>query len=122
MTSKRINLVECVRLALGDMGVSSVSVVNAINGVLAEAEKAGHKAKLGAGSVSKKAYKVVESNSITWALPRCVVTTFDAWHSKIEAADKVAPMTGAIAIPELFKEWLLKFKTPVETPADKVEA
>lgn len=116
MNSKRLNLCTSVRLALSNMGVSTVAVVNAINGVIGQAKCTKHVAKLGAGSVTKKTYGVTESESKKWELPKCIVTTFDAWHSKIEAADKVAPMTEALVIPEMFKDWLLKFKTSEPTP------
>jgi hypothetical protein len=114
MTSKRLNLVVSVRLALIDMGVSSVRVVNAINGVIGEAKLEKHTSKLGAGTVSKRGYSVTEAENKKWVLPRCIVTTFDSWHSAIERADKIAPMTEATAIPVLFHEWLKKFGATTE--------
>lgn len=120
ISSKRLNLIPCVREALVAMGISSVQVVNAINGILEEAKRTKHVAKLGAGRVTKKAYSVTESESSTWQLPKCIVTTFDAWHSKLEAADKVAPMTEAVPIPVVFHDWLNKFK--VEQPKEEQPA
>lgn len=119
-----MNLCAPVRVALGKMGVSTVIVINAINGVLGQATldkrgelKAGRTTK---GSESKPSvYKVTESGNV-WTTPACVVTRFDTWHGKIEAANKYSPF-DCVSIPEEFEAWLIKLKSsmPVgnEAPA-----
>lgn len=120
--AKRLNLCDCVRLSVLQMGVSTVAVVNAINGVIGEAKLAKPaELKMGAGRVTKSKYNVSGSVSLKWQLPKCVVTTFDAWHSAIEKADKVAPMTEPVPIPKMFHEWLLKFKTTGADEEPEVE-
>lgn len=106
---KRLNLIDCVRAALIEQGLSTVAVVNAVNAELGRLECESKKAKLGQGSVTKKAYKV--SNTITEKYSGAITMPllFDAWHCKLEACNKVAAIPG-ITIPEIFQEWLGKMK------------
>ena len=129
ITAKRLSLCPCVRMALEDLSISTVSVVNAINGVLAKSKlvdgsfEAGLKdGKTTKGTKEKDpVYKVWESSKAQWTLPVCVVTRFDTWHCMIEKASKYA-FIGKIQLPDEFLPWLLKFQSlpnPQAEPAHK---
>lgn len=113
--AKRINLVEPVRTALEDAGISTVLVVSAINAALGELDKTKEEHKTGAGRVTKTDYKVSESVTLGWMGKRTAPLEFDAWHSAIEKAHKIASF-DTIAIPAMFTVWLQKMHKPV-TPA-----
>jgi len=104
---KRLNLISCVRTALEVRGISTVAVVNAVNAELGRLEKLSSQQKLGTGSVTKKAYKV--TNTVTEKFTGAITAPlhFDAWHCKLEAANKLAEIP-TIEIPTLYTPWLEK--------------
>jgi hypothetical protein len=124
---ERINLVSPVRVALVEAGVSSVLVVSAVNAALGELEMVRRSERTGSGTVSKSNYSVSISISERFTGKRTMPLLFDAWHSKIEAANKVAAF-DRVAIPSTFEDWLAKFRkpametTPAQAPAEMVVA
>lgn len=119
MQAKRINLILPVRQALIDAGISTVRVVNAVNAELGALEATGGTLKLGSGTVTKKAYRVTETVSTKFEGRKTVPLVFDAWHSKLEAAFKVARFE-TVGLPVVCKEWLEKMKaTPEEQEKEK---
>ena len=117
---KRINLVSCVRAALIEQGISTVKVVDAVNSAIGGLEAIKATDKLGAGSVTKKAYKVTHAVSTQYGGKITMPLLFDAWHSKIEAACKVA-VFDTVGIPAVFKDWLAKMAKTEKTEADVEE-
>lgn len=110
---KRINLIACVRSALTAAGLSTVKVVNAVNAALGQLELQGKSDKLGVGSVTKKAYKVTNTVTMKYSGAISMPLLFDAWHCKLEAANKIAEIP-AITIPEVFMEWLGAMKSEAD--------
>ena len=110
----RLNYCVAVLNALHAMGVSSVKVVNAVNGVVAKAEVIKHDATLGAPTVTKETKKresvtrYVSSEKMTVEAPTCVVTRFDKWATLIGVAAKFSHF-DKVSIPEEFTRWLMKF-------------
>jgi hypothetical protein len=115
MNAKRINLVECVRVSLTEAGYSTVKVVNAVNAELGRlaVTKGGSEAKLGDGRVTKTEYRVTEDlGSVAYKGGKTPGLVFDAWHSAIAKANKVAEMDAA-PIPAHFSAWLQSMKADV---------
>lgn len=126
MQAQRLNLCLPVRLTLIAMGVSTVKVTNAVNGELNRLTVVKAEAKLGAGSAKtpkNKAHRftVTETQSVKYEGKLTLPLLFDAWHSKVEAANKLAPF-DSIGIPKCFVEWLGKFKADAETATADTEA
>ena len=127
ITAQRENLIPCVRKALAAMGVSTVNVVNAINGELAQAECIKHDAAMGDGKTSKgtktkeSAYTVTERESAKWKLKPSIVTAFDTWHCLLAKADNFA-WIDTVTIPECFIPWLMKFSSkPLQAEPSRKE-
>lgn len=122
MKPNRLNLCNVVRNSLTDAGYSTVKVVSAVNAALGEVEMIGETGKIGDGSVTKSAYKITVSASYKFEGKKTLPLVFDAWHSKVHAAEKIAE-SDTIAIPGIFKPWLDKFakskveEQPAEQPA-----
>jgi hypothetical protein len=124
---ERINLVNPVREALVEAGISSVLVVSAVNAALGELTMVKRSERTGSGTVSKSSYSVSMSISERFSGKRTMPLLFDAWHGKIAAAHKVAAF-DSVAIPSIFEDWLAKFSkpaietTPAQAPAEMVVA
>lgn len=115
---RRLNLVEPVRTALLNSGVSTVKVVHAVNAALGELERKSSDDKLGAGSLNKLEYKVTNTITEKYKGAKTTPLIFDVWHGKVEACYKVANF-DCIDLPPLFSEWLSKMtiETPPAPPA-----
>ena len=113
----RLNLVNPVRVALELGGYSTVRVVNAVNAALGQLEKVSSESKSGNGSVSKGMFKVSETLTIKYKGERNDPLDFDAWHSAIARANKIAEFES-VSLPVRFNDWLAKLKeTPASVPA-----
>lgn len=112
MAASRINLVNPVRQALINSGYSTVKVINAVNAALGQLASKGSEAKTGNGSLSKDTYKVSVTSTEKFVGTRTVPLAFDAWHSAIERAHKIAQFE-CVDLPEVFNEWLEKMKEVV---------
>lgn len=108
----RLNLVVPVRCALEASGYSTVRVVNAVNAALGQLEKISSESKSGHGSVSKGMFKASETLTIKYKGERNDPLDFDAWHSAIAKAHKIAEF-DTVGIPVRFVEWLEKMREPV---------
>src|SRR5262245_59800621 len=123
---QRYNLVTPVRAALIAGGYSTYLVVNAINAALGELDKTKESDKLGVGSSTRKGTKYSVTNTVSQKFEgkMTMPLLFDAWHCKVEAANKVASF-DSIELPGIFNDWLGKMKkregdseeTLAETPA-----
>lgn len=109
MAASRINLVNPVRVSLINSGYSTVKVVNAVNAALGQLNSKGSEAKTGAGSVSKDIYKVSVSTVEKFTGTKTIPLQFDAWHSAIAKAHKVAEF-DCVDLPAEFSPWLEKMK------------
>jgi hypothetical protein len=118
MKANRINLVAPVRQALINAGYSTVKVVSAVNAELGKLGGEVSAAKLGGGRLTGKAteYRVSESVTTAYSGKLTDGLHFDAWHTKIESANKVAEFE-TVAIPARFLPWLNKFATADKEPA-----
>lgn len=121
MNAKRLNLIGCVRAALEQAGYSTVKVVNAVNSALGQLDVIGSESKLGTGSVSKKGYRVSESTTTKYSGAVNVPLHFDAWHSAMAKADKVAEM-DTVSIPAVFTAWLQSMKVDAPKAESKAVA
>lgn len=113
MKSNRLNLCVAVRNTLRLGGYSTVKTVNAVNAALGELEVSGTKrnTKLGDGRITKTAYKVTETETIGETFSGSSATVplrFDAWHSAIAKAEKIAAMES-VTLPGIFVDWLNGF-------------
>jgi len=110
MKANRINLVAPVRQALIDAGYSTVKVVAAVNAELGNLGGEISAAKLGGGRATGKLTEYAVSESVTTKYTGKLTDGlhFDAWHTKIEAAEKVAQFRH-VDIPGQFVDWLNKF-------------
>lgn len=109
----RLNLCTVVRESLLLAGYSTVKTCNAVNSALGELEVSGTRKglKLGDGRLTKSAYKVTETETITETLSgssNSIPLRFDAWNSAMAKAEKIAVMVSVV-IPVSFAEWLDKF-------------
>ncbi len=123
MKANRINLVTPVRVALIELGISTVQVVDAVNADLGNLTGEVTNEKTGAGRTVEKGthYAVSTSQSVKHTGKLTMPLLFDAWHSKIEAANKVASFER-VEIPRIFGDWLAKMKLPVAAVSATVEA
>lgn len=119
---QRINLITPVRTALLNSGYSSVKVVAAINSALGELKVAKSTERLGDGSMSRKGkYGVTNVVSEKYEGKYSMPLLFDAWHSKLASAHKVAEFDG-IDLPAVFSEWLDKMKVVTPVPMQQPES
>lgn len=112
MNSKRLNLIGAVRAGLEAAGYSTVKVVNAVNSALGQLQETGSESKLGDGKAGKGTYKVSESTVTKYAGEINEPLRFDAWHSAVTKANKIAEM-DSVAIPAVFGPWLQKMKVDI---------
>lgn len=119
MVTKRFNLCSAVRNALQEQGISTVRVVDAVNAALADTEVVSTEGKLGDGKVTKATknqpswFKVTETVSIKRRGTVSAPLLFDAWHSAVAKAEKIASFE-AIELPDVFADWLAKMKEPAK--------
>lgn len=118
MAAKRLNLCVPVRSALVNSGISTVKVVNAVNAALGALDVKGSDSKTGDGKVSKEGYKVTVTDTTKYAGPKCDPLVFDAWHSAIARAYKVAEFE-CVDLPTGLTPWLesMKAESPAPEPA-----
>lgn len=119
MKATRLNLITPVRTALKDAGISTVRLVNAVNAALGELKPKSSESKLGDGKIGPKSsgspYKVTETEATKYEGPVNAPLLFDAWHSALAKAEKIATF-DTVALPGVLSTWLekLKAKTPEE--------
>lgn len=118
MKAQRINLVTPVRKALIESGYSTVKIVSAVNQELAKAKLVSETAKTGDGTASKDGYRVTVTGTFKYEHSKTLPVLFDAWHSAIGKADKIARFES-VEIPPVFSKWLEFAKaTKEETEAE----
>lgn len=116
----RYNLIKCVRAALAARNISVVRVCDAINASLGQLSVKEKSTKLGTGS-ARMPKKGDWSYTVSYSERHKLVGSltdplrFDAWHSKVEGACKVAEIE-VIGIPAIFDEWLQKFERTDTVP------
>lgn len=110
MKANRLNLCSVVRHSLIAAGYSTVKAVNAVNAELGKLASESVTSKTGEGKANTKKgeYKVSVSETHKLAGKLNAPLLFDAWHSQIAKAEKLARF-DAVAIPGIFGEWLAKF-------------
>lgn len=108
MKPNRINLIPAVRRGLIASGYSTTKVVNAVNAALGEIKLESTSDKTGDGKVTKDSYKVTVTGTFKYTNEKTAPLLFDAWHSAIAKADKIASME-AVEIPSFFVANWLKF-------------
>jgi hypothetical protein len=123
MKASRLNLCQCVRESLILAGYSSVKVVDAVNSELAKATLVSEEAKTGDGKIKSKGleYAVTVTGTYKYIQKNTLPVTFDAWHSAVAKAEKIASMDN-VALPKLFIEWLDKFAKAELTPEQEEHA
>lgn len=113
MKPNRLNLCGAVRRSLIAGSISTVKVVSAVNSELGKIELTDSAEKTGDGRVTKQEYKVSVSASFKYTGKRTIPLLFDAWHSAIARAEKIATF-DRVDIPGIFSEWLANFKATAE--------
>jgi predicted small secreted protein len=124
MKATRLNLCTPVRLALIAMGVSTVKTVNAVNAALGQLKSVKDEAKLGGSSIQakKETFSVTETESHKYQGKITPPLYFDAWHTAIDKANKLAAFES-VDIPKCFREWLANFKADAkELKAEQEQA
>jgi len=123
MKPARINLCLPVFNSVATLGYSTVAVVNAVNASLCDVKLSENpEEKIGDGRLTKTAYKVSGSIAYKWEGQINTPRRFDAWHSKVAAANKIAEFES-VGIPSEFIKWMDGFaKAPAKSAAAQADA
>jgi len=116
MKPNRLNLCQVVREALIRDGYSSVKVTDAVNSELGKLALVSSEDKTGDGKIKSKGleYAVTVTGSFKYIGKNTLPCKFDAWHSCVSKAEKVASMP-AIELPVEFVTWLDGFAKTLTT-------
>lgn len=117
----RVNLCKPIREACHRNGISTVALISALNAALGETKLTSEETTNGAGRVTKEMYRTSASVSLKYHGARTKPLEFDAWHSAIERANKIAEF-DSVELPDMFKDWLSSFKKQDKSEKELVKA